>query len=358
MRRTLSALALLVFPISAAAQTVTYTLTLGDNGTGTPTAGSFAVYAESTPADNAGIFGFGIDLAGATFNTFQNRAPGIIIETPSGSMQHVGLTTARVEAAVTGKASGLHNFADPAMVPVYGFGQVGGTLPRPPGIIIQSLGSGTAPYAAKLLVARGTYTGCPGFEATSPDNIASVWLNNTSRATEIANVQLRQESLVSLPCVTVHSLASMISTDVYQNRFLTDIQLGKVNIPIGGPQPTGSAKVSGVGDEAGTNFVMATLTGSEANITAALNAEPYSLGPETAQFKALQAQFGADFGGGFNALFAIPNAPGPKVFNWDFANFTGVAVDRLAVVPEPSAMLLLAVPAAVLLRRARRSLKS
>src|SRR5687767_9420945 len=99
MRKTLSALALLVLPISAAAQTVTYTLTLADNGTGTPTPGNFAVYAESSLSDNAGIFGFGIDLAGATFNTFQNRAPGIVIETSGGSMQHIGLTVARTESA-------------------------------------------------------------------------------------------------------------------------------------------------------------------------------------------------------------------------------------------------------------------
>ena len=86
-----------------------------------------------------------------------------------------------------------------------------------------------------------------------------------------------------------------------------------------------------------------------------LDAEPFSLPPQSAQFQSLQAQFGNQFGaGGFNALFAIPNAAGPKVFNWDFSNFPGVTLDQLAAVPEPGWISAIGILGLMILRKRRR----
>src|SRR6185295_15684428 len=215
--RIISAAALAVFASSARA-TVTYTLSLGDNGSGVATSNSFAVYAQDT-ADNGGIFGIGVDLTNATFATLNNRLPaaGIRLAGDPPEMERSwGFRVGRTTSLADGKVSGVQDFSDPNMVPLYGFGQTGGTTPGG-GIIISSQGS--IPYAAKALVGTGTWSaGCPVFQVGSVDNKVSVW-NDTSgsHSTRLDNILFRQQSLVPLPCVTAVQFVGTANIPLHQN---------------------------------------------------------------------------------------------------------------------------------------------
>ena len=353
--RVISAAALAVFASSASA-TVTYTLSLGDNGSGIPTANRFAIYAQDS-ADNGGIFGLGADLHNATFTAMNNRLPAGEIRLPGDPPDMTrswGFRTGRTASVANGTVSGVQDFSDPNMVPLYGFGQHPGTFP--PGSTILS-SEGTTSYAARALVASGTWSaGCPAFQVGSVDNKVSVYVNTSGKTNRLDNIEFRQESLVSLPCLNLAHFIGTANTRLYTNRSLGNlIYGGKVNELIDDPQPIGSAEVEGAGDDVGSSYFMAKLTGTDAQIAAALDAVPYSIPASDAKFKEFLTVFGSQFGGGgFNALLEIPNIPGPKFLNWDFSNYPGVAVDKLAVVPEPgSALVLLAT--AVVLTSVRRS---
>jgi hypothetical protein len=354
MRRfIISAFALIVSATSASA-TVTYTLRLGDDGTGTPTSGSFAIYAQDT-TDNGGIFGAAVDLYNANFTSIQNRLPAGQVQHPTTPTltRSWGFRAGRTADVAGGKVSGLQDLADPNMVPLYGFGQSGGTFP--PGYIVLN-SQGSVPYAARPLVGTGTWSGgCPSFELSSVDNKAAVWDNTSGKGVSIDRVEFRQDSLVPLPCSTMATFIGTINRRMFENRAIGNlIYGGKLNDLIGDAAATGSAEVSGGDDGVGNSYFMAKLTGTDAQIAAALDAEPYSIAPSDAKFKELQAAFGGQFAGGeFNALFEIPNIPGPHVLNWDFGNFPGVAVDQLAAVPEPGVFSLLGLGCLMLNRRRR-----
>src|SRR5688572_12538501 len=125
--RLCTLLVLLCSPMASAA-VVTYTLQLNDNGSEVATANNFAVYAEVSH-DNGGLFAFGVDLMGATFGTFLNRAPGLSVYNPdTGDTTDLGFTVGRTQDAANGKVSGLQNLAASPFTPVYGFGQEDGSL--------------------------------------------------------------------------------------------------------------------------------------------------------------------------------------------------------------------------------------
>lgn len=347
--RIISAAALALFASSASA-TVTFTLTLGDNGSGTPTSNSFAVYAQDS-ADNGGIFGIGVDLTNATFAGMNNRLPAALIRLPGDppDMERSwGFRVGRVTSNADGKISGVQDFSDPNMVPLYGFGQTGGTTPGG-GIIISSQGS--IPYAARALVGTGTWSGgCPAFQIASVDNKVSVW-NDTSgsHSTRLDTIVYRQSSVVLLPCVTMAQFVGTANIPLHQNLGFGNLIYGGP-ILAGAPQPVGSAEVQGAGDEAENNYFLARLTGTDAQIAAALDALPNSIPESDPRFKQLKTVLGSQF----NALFEIPNIPGPKFFNWDFGNYPGVALDRLAAVPEPGIVSAIGVLFLAGLRRRRR----
>jgi hypothetical protein len=63
-----------VTPLAASGQTVTYTLSINDNGTSTYTPGDFAVYASDSTADgNFGISAFIAELSG--YDSIENATP-------------------------------------------------------------------------------------------------------------------------------------------------------------------------------------------------------------------------------------------------------------------------------------------
>jgi hypothetical protein len=337
MRGRIISAAALLFCTSSASAIVRYTLSLGDNGSGTPTANSFAIYAQDG-SDNGGIFGVGVDLHNATFTSMVNQLPAAQIRLPSepALTRTWGFDAGRAASVAAGIVSGVQDFSDPNMVPLYSFGQSAGTFPAGATVVSSD---GTVPYAARALVGTGTWSGgCPAFEVSSSSNLVSVWVNTSGRNTRLDSIEYRQESLVPLPCVTMAQIISTISTRIYPNRSVGNlIYGGKLNDLIGDPATVGSAEVEGAGDEVGSSYFMAKLTGTDAQIAAALDAVPYSIAGSESKFKELQTLFGSQFGGGgFNALFEIPNIPGPEILNWDFANYPGVAIDKLAVVPEPA----------------------
>src|SRR5688572_10330504 len=124
----LIALAVLALAAAAPAAVVTYTMSYHDNGTGMITNNNWAVYA-SVSADNAGLFGFGVDLLPFT-GTLLNRANGVVMEDPNtGEQISLGFTTGRTQDQLSGKFSGLADLGSgTAMRPVYGIGQESGDL--------------------------------------------------------------------------------------------------------------------------------------------------------------------------------------------------------------------------------------
>src|SRR3954462_15486660 len=111
--RISSAFALAVFASSARAA-VTFALSLGDNGSGTPTANSFAIYAQDS-ADNGGIFAIGVDLTNATFAGMNNRLPAALIRLlgdPPDIERSWGFRTRRATSNADGTMSGVQDFSD------------------------------------------------------------------------------------------------------------------------------------------------------------------------------------------------------------------------------------------------------
>ena len=82
MRKIVALFAGVVLASSAKAAVVTYSLSLHEGSSGLPvTTNSFAIYATVSPADNAGLFAYGVDLTGTgdvggpTTLTLTNRTP-------------------------------------------------------------------------------------------------------------------------------------------------------------------------------------------------------------------------------------------------------------------------------------------
>src|ERR1041384_2274004 len=74
------ALAWVVISSCAHGAAVTYTLSLNEGSTGQCQPNSFALYASASKGDNAGLFGFLVDLnaaadGGPTLTSFINRSP-------------------------------------------------------------------------------------------------------------------------------------------------------------------------------------------------------------------------------------------------------------------------------------------
>jgi len=116
----------------------------------------------------------------------------------------------------------------------------------------------------------------------------------------------------------------------------------------------GTAPVQTIGDEAGTLYVMALVTGTASDVSAVVS--QFNNGASSSEAASLHANYDAQFGpNGFNLLFSIPNFAGAKNINWNFAANTGALVNELAIVPEPGTISLLGLGALGLLARRRRN---
>src|SRR5258706_12998890 len=112
---------------TVSANVVTFTLSVNDDGSGTATANSFAVYAEAS-SDTAGLFGWGVDLAGPIDGVFV-LGPAASYTKVGQQTKTAGFTTGVTEDTANAKISGVTDLgAGLKLIPVYGFGQTGGHL--------------------------------------------------------------------------------------------------------------------------------------------------------------------------------------------------------------------------------------
>src|SRR5437763_1254655 len=95
---------------TANAAVVTYTIQYHDDGTGTPTAANadgsvpFAVYADVSTGDNAGLFAFGVDMNG-TFPGLFNEVPAAKYTKKASTTFVAGFTAGVTQDPVAGKLS-------------------------------------------------------------------------------------------------------------------------------------------------------------------------------------------------------------------------------------------------------------
>lgn len=168
---------------------VTYTLSINDNGMGTYTVGDFAVYA-SDSSDNGGIAGFSVGLTGAT--TVTNMAPREHYLDANSNVGDAGFTSFNAADATntTETVTGSQDLPGTDYSPVFGFGQVSGSLGLPPGNQGAVGKAIQSHYTFPLVLAVGTYSGAPNSLFFTPpissNELANVYTTNGSDANTIA----------------------------------------------------------------------------------------------------------------------------------------------------------------------------
>lgn len=399
---------------TANAAVVTYTLSLHEGVNGAESANGWALYATVSPGDNAGLFAFGVDLKGTgdaggpTALAVTNRSPNGTWDADAGDPNNdggvytkfAGYGTGRGNSGVTGVISGVTDLAKGTdLVPVFGIGQqavqMNNSKPAPAdgslGPIAyanyvpatgtdQNLGNPfnnaarpwvPAVQAGSVRLATGTFTGNLGFDLGSVNSKASVWKTShpTGTENEIATLSTLVRDFTAVQPSTGRDFVGLANTADAGTP--TNIAVGgaiavtgangsyvsEVDQLVGDPN-VGNAPIQTIGNEAGSVYVMAKLTGTAADIANVLSHTTADVDNTDSQFALLHAAYDSQFGaGGFNALFKFPNITGAKVFSIETTDGAhgAVTVDQLAAVPEPTTMSLLGLGALGLLARRRRN---
>jgi hypothetical protein len=159
---------------AVATPTITYLLSVNDNGSGGYAAGEFAVYATDSATANGtnyGIASYGFTLANAT--TVTNYGPQAqYFDESKGKVQSIGFTvdsSAANAANVTGSQDTVDYAQGSDVVLVDGIGQTGGNLANDASVPNFALGAGTqTAYGAPVELANGTFSGlAPSFTSNS-----------------------------------------------------------------------------------------------------------------------------------------------------------------------------------------------
>jgi hypothetical protein len=209
-----------LMPLAANGQTVTYTLSINDNGTSTYTPGDFAVYASDSTADgNFGICAFSAQLAG--YDSIVNTTPYVMyIVSPGGALGGDGFCTLRTPtngASLTGSEDFSDTF--PASSRVGGFGQMAAILGVPAipfGVANEISSSPVTAYSVPLLLGTGTFgSDLPRWSSSSND-FAELFvfpLFNTDTLEVGSGLILDTQTLTSVPepaSLKVFGLATMV----------------------------------------------------------------------------------------------------------------------------------------------------
>lgn len=197
---------------SASAATVHYTLDLQGPGLG-----NFALYADVSLGDNAGLAVFGVPLTG-TVLTLDNASPQVTFAQKAGPPAFngtVGFTNIRsadvggLDPTVVG-AQDTVNAAAPNNL-VYGYGQTADSFAGQG--FVPVFGEEGSPWAAHLLLATGTYDpvlGTLGFNTGSTDLVANVLAQEGSAAAPSADVTTQVIPFIPEPAtVTLLGLAAI-----------------------------------------------------------------------------------------------------------------------------------------------------
>jgi hypothetical protein len=193
----------------ARAAKVQYTLSLNDDGKGRYSAGRFAVYADVKTRGTGGIFGFGVDLKDRTALTWENRSPKVSYRDPAGvdGSLPAGFTAFRTIDKNDVSVSGAQDIFGGGSVLIRGFGTKAGDLSKsPPRPRMNSeleeglwelAGATQGKYADHLLLAAGTFKNSkkPAWETTSADNAVSLFKDNSSTMTEVAQINFVTKTL-------------------------------------------------------------------------------------------------------------------------------------------------------------------
>ena len=183
----------------AAGPTVTYILSINDNGSGQYAAGKYAVYASDSTADgNAGLASYNFGLANTTALTNFSPKGSYDDGTGHSSDDSIGFTTLR-SGSNSSPVTGSQDTIDypSGVILVYGFGQTSGTLAShaAPGSTGNDGSVTQNSYGAPLEIAKGTFSGlAPSFTNTANDT-ANDFINSSGAATEAATLAFTTNTL-------------------------------------------------------------------------------------------------------------------------------------------------------------------
>jgi MYXO-CTERM domain-containing protein len=182
-----------------AGPTVTYILSINDNGSGQFAAGKYAVYvSDSTSDGNTGLASYNFALANTTTLTNFSPAGKYDDGTGNSSDDSIGFTTLR-SGNNTSPVTGSQDTIDypSGVILAYGMGQTAGNLANDeaPGSTGKDGGTTQAAYGAPLEIAKGSFSGlAPSFTNTANDT-ANDFLNSSSASTEAATLDFSTNTL-------------------------------------------------------------------------------------------------------------------------------------------------------------------
>ncbi|HEX8325567.1 MAG TPA: PEP-CTERM sorting domain-containing protein [Tepidisphaeraceae bacterium] len=181
---------------AAEAATITYTLSQNNNGTGTVTPGSFAVFA-TVSNDNGGLAGFAFNVSDTTSIT--NRSPLATFVNSSFTVRQAGFSLFRADAAeMTGATTGAQDNTSATGIITFGIGQTPGDLKTQAPAGFAPFGpNAESVYGVPVLLAVGTFAS--GTTPTLVTGIGTVFADTTSNEVVSADNIVLLNNNIAIP---------------------------------------------------------------------------------------------------------------------------------------------------------------